>query len=347
VTSTTDIADVPQHIIARNTALRRFSPWSHIDRLKELDLPAIPCWEQALLAVQCEVEDNPRVRLCGGHFWAPDPVAILLEDRKISSNGFYDSMLLGYMRLHKRLLFAFRKPAAVGVVISVGDEVHGKWSTCLAGRLWKTWLLAHDKAVKLLQPDEPIFLCKDVSRLRRAQMFLGALSAPIDVNTSLPPKWWDLEPEAPFNLDARGSPELIFELCNVNFSLEFRALDAALTGGDPVTRVPLMCTFLGDNLGIHESYPTPLHVYIGSGGERDRQLVHAMGRIMRDWKVDGQSVLSVDDKLAVFRVLLASVKEQEVCQLKFELCKCYCRAFVRCFDRAPILPCLFLSGSDQ
>jgi hypothetical protein len=147
------------------------------------------------------------------------------------------------MRLHRRLLQAFRRPSAACVVISPEDEASGEWSTCLSGRLWKTWLLPRERIARMFHSMEPTFVRKDAARLRRARAFLGAQNTLVDRNTTpnLPhsnlqypsPQWWSIQATPPFDLDAQHCPELIFELCNINFALEFRTLDATLTGLHP------------------------------------------------------------------------------------------------------------------
>ncbi|EIN03430.1 hypothetical protein PUNSTDRAFT_139561 [Punctularia strigosozonata HHB-11173 SS5] len=326
----------------RLRAIRRFRPW---DNLGYLACPlGVACWDVALNLVGAEVEASSAVVLRGGHFWAPDPYILLQE-----SDAGASVMASNYIRLHHILIPSFQRLSAANTALDITEDSENSGSTCLSGRLWK-WILGPDIA-QVLHPNARMAQlprkANEATKILRMRASLGlsnvllvgeeelAFQYPKVFHSAL--NWWGNILEPSFTKDARLMAFILFELCNIHFALEFRALDIKLADRDPAAHLQSVVRFFGDSLGIPAARPHPDHALDFSDGPRGFKLLLNMGFVMEDWK--GGSVLPADVKAKLHTLpKMPSVQPSVVRELEAALCLAYCRAFVEVFDRAPILP---------
>lgn len=129
---------------------------------------------------------------------------------------------------------------------------------------------------------------------------------------------------------------VLWELCEINFRMELRALDQAYSGCNVAT----MSTRL--NM-IRECFPDQAlipdveHTSIGGLASEDPDLgmmhVHALLRLMAVWRIEGDEVL--DD---VARRILAGTSGLSNTECTHHAIDLYVRSAVRLFGRAPFAP---------
>ncbi|EIN05047.1 hypothetical protein PUNSTDRAFT_47263 [Punctularia strigosozonata HHB-11173 SS5] len=330
----------------RSRALRRFHPW---DGLGYRFCPlGFPCWDLALGTVASEIESNPAVVLRGGHFWAPDPYLLFEEFDTGAATA-----TLNYMRLHPALFNAFKRVSAAKTALDITEDAEASGSTCLSGRLWKHWILGPDISAVLSPDVRQAKLPRKINEVTKILRMRASIGLSNELLFDDAPQrhthpqafhpnvlaWWNEPLEPLFIQNPTVMAFILFELCNVHFALEFRSLDAKLTKQNPCDRILFIIPFLGDTLGIPVSAPRAESAWDFSSGLDGFRRLLRMGEVMRDWNWQGAAVLPSDVRASLQDLSkTTSVKPSAIRALEVALCLAYCRAFVKVFDRAPILP---------